>query len=123
MSSFFKFFLLALVSILIGLYLFITTTAGKEYLRDIASERLSQKSGLEVEVESISLDQYPVILAKLNIEKKAKLTLTGFLTNSSLDMDYHLISGCIHLCCVCRLVFLLWVGVERCRSCFPCVAP
>ena len=95
MSSFFKFFLLALVSILIGLYLFINTTAGKEYLRDIASEKLSQKSGLEVEVESISLDQYPVIVAKLHIEKKANLTLTGFLTNSSLDMDYHLISGCI----------------------------
>jgi len=95
MSSFLKFFLLILISILVGLYLLFNTTSGKEYLREIASEKLSQKAGLEVIVESINLDQYPVIVAKMNIEKKAQLTLTGFLTSNSLDMDYHLISGCI----------------------------
>ena len=50
---------------------------------DAASEKLSQKAGLEVYVESIDLDEYPVIVAKMNIEKKAELTLTGFLTKNS----------------------------------------
>ena len=61
----------------------------------MASQKLSQKSGMNVIVESINLEQYPVIVTQMNIERKAKLTLTGFLTNSSLDMDYQLISGCI----------------------------
>jgi hypothetical protein len=95
MSSFFKFLLLALFLFIIGVYLFFDTTSGKEYLRELASEKLSQKAGLEVVVESIDLDQFPVIVAKMNIERKAELTLTGFLNSSSLDMDYHLISGCI----------------------------
>jgi len=95
MSSYLKYFIIILISTILGLYIFVNTSTGKQFLRDFASKKLSQKSGLNVIVESISLEQYPVIVAKMNIEKKAKLTLTGFLTNSSLDMDYTLTSECI----------------------------
>lgn len=94
-STFFKFFLFALVLISVGLYTFLGTSSGKQYLRDLASQKLSQKSGLEVIFTSINLDQYPQVVLEMNIERKAKLTLTGTLTSSSLDMDYNLISDCI----------------------------
>ena len=95
MSTFFKFFLPILISIILALYLMLNTSWGKQYLRNIASDKLSQKAGLKIIVESINLDKYPLIVAKMNIEKKAELTLKGFLTKSSLDMDYNLVSGCI----------------------------
>lgn len=95
MSTYLKYLIFILISFIIGLYIFINTSTGKQFLRDVASQKLSQKSGLKVIVESIDLAQYPVIVANMNIEGKAKLTLTGFLTSSSLDMDYTLISECI----------------------------
>lgn len=95
MPTFLKYFIYTIVLIFIGLYTLFNTSTGKQYVRDIASHKLSQKSGLEVILTSIDMDQYPKIVVEMNIEKKAKLTLTGFLTNSSLDMDYKLISDCI----------------------------
>ena len=95
MSTFLKFFLFTLVLLSVGLYTFLGTSSGKQYLRDLASQKLSQKSGLEVIFTSINLEQYPQIILEMNIERKAKLTLTGTLTSSSLDMDYNLISDCI----------------------------
>jgi hypothetical protein len=95
MSAFLKFFLLPFTFILVAIYLLLNTSTGKQYLRDIASQKLSEKSGLQVLVKSIDLTQYPTIIAVMNIEKKAKLTLTGLLTHSSLDMDYKLVSECI----------------------------
>jgi len=95
MSTFLKYFILILIASVLGVYIFVNTSLGKTFLRDLASQKLSQKTGLNVIVESIDLERYPVIVAKMNIERKAKLTLTGHLTNSSLAMDYTLISGCI----------------------------
>ena len=62
---------------------------------DYASYALSKKSGLWVEVQSLELHQFPQVIAEMNIERKAKLTLTGFIDNTSLDMDYTLTSECI----------------------------
>ena len=88
MSTFLKYFILILIASILGVYIFVNTSFGKTFLRDLASQKLSQKTGLNVIVESIDLEQYPVIVAKMNIERKANLTLTGHLTNSSLAVSY-----------------------------------
>ena len=95
MSTVFKFFLLGIVSILLGLYYLLGTTSGNQHLHHFASHTLSQKSGLNVVVSSIDLAQYPEVVIEMHIERKAKITLTGILTLLSLDMDYTLISDCI----------------------------
>ena len=95
MPTFLKYFIYTIVLIFIGLYYLFNTSSGKQYIRDIASHKLSQKAGLAIILTSIDMDQYPKVVVEMNIEKKAKLTLTGSLTISSLDMDYKLISDCI----------------------------
>ena len=95
MSTLLKFFLLGILFIFLGLYYLFNTASGDQHLRNFASHTLSQKSGLNVVVTSIDLNQYPEIVIKMQIEKKAKITLTGTLTLISLDMDYTLISECI----------------------------
>ncbi|TNF44257.1 MAG: hypothetical protein EP216_02390, partial [Epsilonproteobacteria bacterium] len=95
MSTFLKSSLVILALFIIGIYTFFTSTSGKQYIRDFVSYKLTQKSGLEVIVNSIDLEQYPEIVVEMNIEKKAKLILKGLVTSSSLDMDYKLISDCI----------------------------
>lgn len=46
-------------------------------------------------MKSIELHQYPQLIAKMSIERKAKLSLTGYIDNTSLDMNYTLTSECI----------------------------
>lgn len=95
MSTFFKYFIYTLVFICIGLYYLIYTSSGNTYMYHFASQKLSQKSNLRVEVKSIDLAKYPHVVIKMNIEKKAKLILSGHISNSSVDMDYKLTSECI----------------------------
>ncbi|MBT8348713.1 MAG: hypothetical protein HKP62_04610, partial [Sulfurovum sp.] len=59
------------------------------------SHKLSKKSGLEIDVKSIDLNNYPHVLVAMNIEKKAKLILNGQINHNSLHMDYKLTSECI----------------------------
>lgn len=95
MPTFFKYFIYTIVLIFIGLYYLLYTSSGNTYVYHFASHKLSKKTGLEVEVKSIDLDQYPDVVVEMNIEKKAKLILNGTITNNSVDMDYKLTSECI----------------------------
>lgn len=95
MSTFLKLFLSILLTVILALYLTVNTDGGRQLLRNLASQKLSQKSGLNVIVKSIDLKAYPTIVIELYVEKKARLTLTGSLTNTSLNMDYTLTSECV----------------------------
>jgi len=50
---------------------------------------------MHIEVQSINAMNYPHVRMVLNIEKKAKLTLWGYLDDALVDMDYTLSSDCI----------------------------
>ncbi len=95
MSTFLKYFIFAVIVFFITLLYLLFTPLGNKNIYDYASYTLSKKSGLWVEVQSLELHQFPQIIAEMNIERKAKLTLTGFIDDTSLDMDYTLTSECI----------------------------
>ena len=79
---------------LIVFYLLYTQVGNKD-LYEVISYKLSQKAGLEVIVKSIDLTHFPDITLEMNIEKKAKLVLFGYMDDSQMDMDYSLQSECI----------------------------
>ncbi len=95
MSAFLKYFISALILLIITILYLLYTPLGNKNMYDYASYTLSKKSGLWVEVQSIELQDYPQIIAEMNIERKAKLTLTGYIDDTSLDMDYTMTSECI----------------------------
>ncbi len=95
MSTFLKYFIFFVIVFFITILYFFYTPLGNKNIYDYASYALSKKSGLWVEVQSIELQHYPKIIAEMNIERKAKLTFTGYIDNTSLDMDYTLTSECI----------------------------
>ncbi len=95
MSTFLKYFTFAVIVFFITILYLLYTPLGNKNIYDYASYALSKKSGLWVEVQSLDIHQFPQIIAEMNIERKAKLTLTGFIDDTSLDMDYTLTSECI----------------------------
>ena len=95
MSTFLKYFTFAGIVFFVTLLYLLYTPLGNKNIYDYASYALSKKSGLWVEVQSLDIHQFPQVIAEMNIERKAKLTLTGFIDDTSLDMDYTLTSECI----------------------------
>lgn len=95
MSTFFKYLIFTFILFFTILFYLLYTPLGNKNIYDYASYSLSKKSGLWVEVKSIDIQQYPQITAEMNIEKKAKLILTGYIDDSLLNMDYTLTSECI----------------------------
>jgi hypothetical protein len=96
MFLFFKYtvYLLILLSFIIFYFLF--TPLGHTNIYHFISKKLSQKNDMLIEVQSINILQYPQnIRIVLYIEKKAKLTLRGYLDDAKVDMHYTLTSQCI----------------------------
>jgi hypothetical protein len=77
------------------LFYFLFTPLGTANVYTFISHKLSQKTDLQIEVKSIDITYYPHINIVMNIEKKAKLTLWGYLDDNLIDMDYSLTSNCI----------------------------
>ncbi len=79
---------------LVFFYLFFTPLGNKD-LYNLIGHNVSQKVGLEVIVRSIDISNFPNMILEMNIERKAKLILNGYLDDSQMDMDYTLDSECI----------------------------
>lgn len=79
---------------LIFFYLFYTPL-GNQQIYSSVSYMLTQKAGLDVDVESINIQNYPHLEADMIVEEKYKLNVKGFLKNYHLDMDYKLTSNCL----------------------------
>ena len=85
-----------LVILFLVLCYFLFTPWGRVNVYDFISKKLSQSQGMHIKIESIDLSGYPEhIHSILSIEKKAKLTLDGYVDTSSIDMHYTLKSSCI----------------------------
>ncbi|PHS41292.1 MAG: hypothetical protein COB07_02140 [Sulfurovum sp.] len=95
MFTFLKYFIFILILISLGLSYLLYTSSGNQYIYHFAGYKLSQKSGLKIEVKSINIREYPEVIVEMNVERKAKLIFTGDLTNTWIDMDYTLTSDCI----------------------------
>ncbi|MEA2047882.1 MAG: hypothetical protein U9O64_05475 [Campylobacterota bacterium] len=95
MSTIFKYFTYTFILCSLLILYLLYTPQGNKSIYDYVSDLLSQKSGLQVEVKSIQLHHYSQVTTEMNIERKAKLILTGELDDTSLDMNYVLTSECI----------------------------
>lgn len=95
MFRFLKYFILISILISLTLSYLLYTSFGNQHIYHFAGYKLSQKSGLRIEVKSINIREYPEVIVEMNVERKAKLILTGELTHTQVDMDYLLTSECI----------------------------
>lgn len=86
-------FIMILIS-LIFFYLFYTPL-GNQQIYSSVSYVLTKKAGLDIDVESINIKQYPYLETDMIVEDKYNLKLKGFLENNQLDMDYTLTSNCL----------------------------
>jgi len=95
MRIFLYYFIFILILISLGLSYLLYTSFGNQHLYDLAGYKLSQKSGLHIEVKSINIRDYPQVIVEMNVERKAKLIFTGNLNDTEIDMDYKMTSECI----------------------------
>ena len=95
MFTFLKYFIYSLIFISIALFYLLFTSLGNIHIYDFASYKLSQKSDMLIEVQSINIYDYPDVSVEMNIERKAKLTLNGEVNDRWVNMDYTLTSECI----------------------------
>lgn len=59
------------------------------------SDKISQKSKLDIKVHSLNFRQYPEFTGELLIENEYKLNIHGILSFSTLDLDFSVTSDCI----------------------------
>lgn len=95
MFTLFKYFIYFLIFISIALFYLLFTSLGNKHIYDFASYKLSQKSDMLIEVQSINIYDYPHVNIEMNIERKAKLILAGEINDRWVNMGYTLTSKCI----------------------------
>ncbi len=95
MSTLIKYIIFIIVFISLILFYFLYTPFGNQQIYSSVSYILTKKAGLDIDVESINIQQYPYLEADMLVEDKYNLKLKGFLENNKLDMDYTLTSNCI----------------------------
>jgi len=95
MQKFFKYlFYILLLPFIILIYL-TYTPHGNNIFYSLLSKKLSKKTDLLIEIQSLDIWNYPKLSIEMNIAKKAKLALWGHLDDSLVAMDYTLTSDCI----------------------------
>lgn len=95
MLIFFKYLIYFLILISILLFYFIFTPLGNANIYALISDKLSKKAEMRIEVKSLDITHYPQIRIVMNLQRKAKLTLWGYLDDAHVDMNYTLTSNCI----------------------------
>ncbi|HEY9129082.1 MAG TPA: hypothetical protein VIN02_04530, partial [Sulfurovum sp.] len=95
MLSILKYTIFIIIFFLLIFVYFFFTSSGNQQLYGIVDSRLSNEIGLDVEVESINIQQYPYLEAAMLIDGKYNLKVKGYLEDDHLDMDYKLTSNCI----------------------------
>ncbi len=95
MLRFVKYLIYFLVLLSLILLYLLLTPSGHQHIYNFIGKQLSHEAGLDVQVQSMDVTNYPQTHLVLHIEKKAKLTLYGYLDTERLDMNYTLTSDCI----------------------------
>ena len=96
MSTLIKYTIFIFLLLSLILFYFLYTPLGNQQIYSSFSYILTKKTGLDVDVETIDIQQYPYLEADMLVEDKYNLKLKGFLKNNTLDMDYVLTSNCLH---------------------------
>ncbi|MDQ7085292.1 MAG: hypothetical protein Q9M36_10355 [Sulfurovum sp.] len=95
MFVFFKYFIYLLLVLSVILFYLLFTPMGNSTVYGLISTQLSEKTDVQIEVKDIILSEYPQVHIEVNIQRKAKLILDGYLDDTRMNMDYTLTSDCI----------------------------
>ncbi len=90
-----KYIIFIIIFISLILFYLLYTPLGNQQIYSSVSYILTKKAGLDIDVESIDVRQYPYLEADMIVEDKYNLELKGFLQNNHLDMDYTLTGNCL----------------------------
>ena len=85
-----KYFIWLLSFFSLVFYYFLGTSLGHLSMGSLTEKYVSQKLGNKLEILSLNLENYPVILAKVKINDGALLFLNGNAQRDNILMDYHL---------------------------------
>lgn len=95
MLNFLKYFIYLCIVISLLLFYFIFTPLGNANIYHFLGNKLSKKAGMQIDVKKVDILHYPQVRIVMNIERKAKLTLWGYVDDVLIDADYTLSSHCI----------------------------
>lgn len=91
-----KFLIFILVSVSLLFFYIFYTPAGIQQAYYYLGQGISKKIGLNAEVKSINLHQFPYIMGEMLVEEKYTLTFRGFIRKyTHFDMRYKVTSNCI----------------------------
>lgn len=90
-----KFLIFILIALALLFLYIVYTPAGNQQAYYYLSKGISKKIGLNAEVKSLNLHQYPYMMGEMLVEEKYTLTFQGFIEQSRLDLSYKLTSNCI----------------------------
>ena len=91
-----KFLIFILVSLALLLFYIFYTPAGNQQAYYYLGKGITKKIGLNTEVKSINLHQYPYIMGEILVEEKYTLSFRGFIRKyTHFDMRYKVTSNCI----------------------------
>jgi hypothetical protein len=91
----FKFLLPTIVTLFFLLFYLLYTDSGQKNTYGLLSYYATKKAGLDVEVKTINLHQYPYVQAELLVEELYHIDIDGFVKNKKLDLRYKLNSHCL----------------------------
>jgi len=97
MKTFFKYFIALFLIISATIFYFINTDIGKEEIKALIENHLSQNSNNNITIHSLDLNKFPKITIHLKINQTATMILNGFINRDTMDMQYHLIGDSLKL--------------------------
>ena len=89
------YFIFSIVFILCALFYFLYIPIGNQQLYHGLSYLATQKSGLNIQVNSLNIRRYPYFSTQMTIEDHYHLTLRGMIDNDHLNLKYTLTSDTI----------------------------
>jgi hypothetical protein len=95
MSVIIKYILYIIIFVALIFGYFVFTPFGKQQIYNSVASTIEKEIGLNVEVESMEILEYPYIEADMLVEGKYNLNVKGYLEDDHLDMDYKLTGNCL----------------------------
>ena len=96
MKLFWKYILWILSFATLVMYYLLYTSLGHGTVGYLLGDYLSKKTGNQLEIYNLKLDNYPVVSLKVKINGGAEVSLYGKASRDNLDMDYHLKGDALH---------------------------
>lgn len=88
MLTLFKYFISFVFFISLSFFYLLFTSSGNGYLYSFLGKTFSKTTDLVIKVHSIDIQNFPTVIAVMNVDNKAKLVVEGEVGITSLEIDY-----------------------------------